>query len=847
VSAPVGTIAMLFTDIEGSTSLTARLGERWPAVLEAHHKVLTEAIEAEGGYIDGTEGDAFFATFDDPGAGLRAAVAGQRALRAHAWPEDMGELRVRMGLHAGHVDRGPTGYVGLEVHRAARVSAAAHGGQLLLTAAARELAGDQIPLEFLGAHRLRNFPSPVQLYCAVIDGRGASAFPPPRTYDIRPTNLPAGVPSLVGRDEDLRRVRAALIEEGERVVTVTGRGGAGKTSLALVVGSELLEEHPGGVWWVPLSDSSALIEVIASATGADRDVDGSAAEAIVGRLRAAGPVLLILDNLEHLLDTAPGLQTLLDALPELRLLLTSQVPTRLADERIVPLDALDDEAALALIERVARRRGTEVGDQRAALLDVVRLLDGLPLALELAAARLPVLSAAALRDRLSASLDLLKDPGTTRPPRQRSLQATVDWTLDLLDDAPRTLFTRLGVFAGAVELEEIELVCGADGLDVLESLSTLLDVALVRRVESGDGRVRFGLPEALRQMAARRLDGCPDAERWRLAHAERQLALTDGTMFGTTEELEAGLAADAEIASALAWARAHNRALADRIAAPRVAVLANRGRLREAAAVLEPLLASPPEDPDVRADALLSEGFLHSVKSEYDDALRCFDEAEQLAQRPWLVFLVPLGRGMTLPFAGEAAAGAVQCREATRLAHAFGAPVLANALVMQTQALVASGALDEAEQTLEEARRVGEPVDSSALVYVDTQLGDLAVARGRPADALEPYARSLESAEARGDGLQVYFDLEGMAIALAALDRDEDALEVKALARSQVEDLGGRAAEILGHFLGESWIEQAAERLGPEGVAAAEARGHAVPAGQRVARACALARVGITV
>ncbi|HEY2653934.1 MAG TPA: adenylate/guanylate cyclase domain-containing protein, partial [Solirubrobacteraceae bacterium] len=346
MTAPAGTIAMLFTDIEGSTSLTARLGERWPAVLQAHHGLLTEAIEAEGGYIDGTEGDAFFATFDDPGAGLRAAVAGQRALRAHAWPEDMGELRVRMGLHAGHVDRGPTGYVGLEVHRAARVGAAAHGGQLLLTAAARELAGDQIPLEFLGAHRLRDFPSPVQLYCAVIDGRGASAFPPPRTYDVRPTNLPAGVPSLVGRDEDLRRVRAALIEDGERVVTVTGRGGAGKTSLALVVGSELLEEHPGGVWWVPLSDSSALIDVIASATGADRDVEGSAAEAIVGRLRAAGPVLLILDNLEHLLDTAPGLQSLLDALPDLRLLLTSQVPTRLADERIVPLDALDDEAAL---------------------------------------------------------------------------------------------------------------------------------------------------------------------------------------------------------------------------------------------------------------------------------------------------------------------------------------------------------------------------------------------------------------------------------------------------------------------------------------------------------------------
>jgi predicted ATPase len=753
-----------------------------------------------------------------------------------------------MGLHVGHVDRGPTGYIGLEVHRAARVSAAAHGGQLLLTAAARELAGDQIPLEFLGAHRLKDFPSPVQLYCAVIDGRGASAFPPPRTHDVRPTNLPAGLPWLVGRDEDLRRVREALIEEGERLVTVTGRGGAGKTSLALLAGSELLDEHPGGVWWVPLPESStasALMDAVAAATGADREVDVTAAEAIVGRLRGVGPVLLILDNMEQLLEAAPDLRILLGALPDLRLLLTSQVPTRLAEERIIPLDALDDGAALTLIERVARRRGTQVSGQREALLDVVRLVDGLPLALELAAARLPLLSPSALRDRLSASLDLLKDPGTTRPERQRSLQATVDWTLGLLDPAPRTLFTRLGVFAGPVELAEIELVCGPDGLDVLEALSTLLEVALVRRVESGDGRVRFGLPQALRQIAARLLDASPDGARWRLAHAERQLALVAAMTFGTMEELEAGLAADAEIASALAWARVHHRVLADRIATPRVAVLASTGRLREATAVLEPLLASPPDDRDVHADALLSQAFLHAIKREYSEALRCTDEAEQLAQRPWQVFLVRLTRGTTLPFAGQPAAGAAECREATRLARAFGPPVVANALMMETQALVASGALDEAERTLDETRRVGECAHASVLRYVDTQLGDLAMARGTPADALEPYARSLESAEARGDHLQVFFDLAGMAAALGALESDDAALEVNALARSQVEDLGARAAEIAQNPLGESWIRQAAERLGPDGVAAAEARARTVLPGQRVARACALAAVGI--
>jgi hypothetical protein len=316
-------------------------------------------------------------------------------------------------------------------------------------------------------------------------------------------------------------------------------------------------------------------------------------------------------------------------------------------------------------------------------------------------------------------------------------------------------------------------------------------------------------------------------------------------MLGTMEEFEAGLAADAETAAALAWARIHNRALADRIAAPWVAALTNSGRLREATSVLEPLLASPPEDRDVRAEALLSQGALHAVKHQYPEALRSVEEAEQLARRPRLVYVVHLVRGMILPFTGDAEAGALECREATRLARALGAPFLADALVMETQALAALGALDEAERALEEARRVGESANASALRYIDTQLADLAVARGRPADALEPYARSLESAEARGDGLQVYFDLVGMASALAALDRDEDALEANALARSQVEDLGGRDAETLEHVLGAAWIRQAADRLGPQGVAAAEARGRAVLPGQRVARACALAGVGI--
>jgi tetratricopeptide (TPR) repeat protein len=355
--------------------------------------------------------------------------------------------------------------------------------------------------------------------------------------------------------------------------------------------------------------------------------------------------------------------------------------------------------------------------------------------------------------------------------------------------------------------------------------------------------VRFALPAALRQIASRRLDGSAEAQRFRLAHAERQIAISLRAMFGTMDELEAALAADGEIASALAWARGHDRPLADRIAVRRLPVLLAVGRLREALVVLEPLLASPPDDPDLHSEALTADALLNMAMRRFDVALRRVDEAQRLAQSPRVRLLPQLARGLILPFAGEADAGVAACREATRLARELGGLEVADALLNETQALVAAGELDQAAETLEELRRAGEAVNAAALRYVDTQLGDLAVARGRPADALEPYARSLETAERRGDAVQVFFDLAGMANALGALARDEDAVEVHALARSQAEDIGQSAIQLGEHLLGDSWVRSAAERLGAEGEAAARSRGQSVPAGQRVARACALARV----
>jgi predicted ATPase len=757
---------------------------------------------------------------------------------------------VRMGLHVGYVERADTGYVGLEVHRAARVSAAAHGGQLLLTTSARELVGDVVATDPLGSHRLKDFPGAVHLFCAVVDGRGASAFPPPRTEEIRPTNLPAGLPVLIGRDDDVTRVRDALLVEAERVVTVTGRGGAGKTSLALVVAASLLDEYPGGVWLARLANVERAQDVtpaVASAVGVTGDLDSSAGQAIVTRLRERGRTLLVLDNLEHLSGAASDIGELIDALPELSVLITSQVPSRLAAEICVPLDALDDEPALALLERVARRRRATFsvgGDDRGVLLDVVHFLDGLPLALELAAARLALLTPTQLRDRLRASHEVLRDDRSDRPDRHRSLQATVDWTLGLLAPDAVKLFDRMGAFAGPVELEDIEVVAGADGLDVLEQVAVLLDVALIRRVESGDGRVRFGLPEALRQIAAARLDAGPEAQTWRRAHARHHLDLVwqVRALFVAHPVYAKAVAAQPEIAAAIQWAREVGDPSAARLAAAHGALLSDIGRLREALAVVEPLIKSPPEDRTAYAQALAARCWAMTVSGRIEEGLASGQEAVDLASEDPMTHALALNmRGLARGFGGDYASALSDSEEATRISRELDPAMLCGALLIEAQARQFAGQLDRAVEVLAEAEQVGEASDAEFLWRRHTVRGDLAALSGRPYDALGHYADSLEIAEARGNEAQVLFDLIGVADTLGGLGLDEDALLVGGMAAQQISELGGPEASGV-HLFGQERLVAARERAGAAVAADWDARGRAVPAAQRVARTCLLAR-----
>ena len=840
-----GTLALLFTDIEGSTALARRLGPAWPDVLAEHHAIVEGAIERHGGHVDHTHGDAFFATFREAAAAARAATLALRELRAHAWPAATGEeLRVRMGVHVGRVDRNPTGYVGLEVHRAARLAAAAHGGQLLLTRVAAELVGDAIEVEPLGAFRLTDFPEPEQLFCAVVDGRGAAAFPPPRTAEVRPTNLPASTTTLIGRDRDVERLRAALAVDRERLVTVTGRGGAGKTSLARAVAESLLDAYQGGVWWVPLAvltDAGAVLAAVASATGAQHDARRPVLEAVVDHLRHGGPTLLVLDNLEHLASAAPDLSALLDALPQLHILATSQLPLGLPFELCLPLETLDEGAGLALIQHAATRAGATAGAD-AELLDVVRLLDGLPLGLELAAARLHILTPKQLRDRLAASTDVLSDHGAGRLERHRSLRATLDWTLGLLDDAPRTLFTRMGAFAGPVELEELEAVTAIDGLDVLAALAELVDVALVRRIESGDGRLRFGLPEAVRQLAAEQLDAAPDGARWRHAHAERQLEVVWEARHVLTTTMSTALRAvraTVEAEAALRWTRATGDPLAAPLAAALGAALVFQGRLRDVLTMVGPVLAEPPADPATLATAAWAEAYALHASGRTAEAVARADGLEGISEDSESDLNAVLLRGVLALQQGLVDESVALHQRATTMARSCPAAALARALVLEAHARRAAGELDRAAGLLDEGERVALDSDATALAALATFRAALALERGRPAEALEHYAQSLLEAERRGDALDVMWDLDGAATALGALGRDEDSLVVLGMLRGQAADLG--AAPAIGPIAGGHHLAAAEAQLGPHAAAAAEARGRAVPRWQRVTTVCRIA------
>jgi len=545
----VETLTFLFTDIEGSTALLRRLGEEeYGRVLADHQALIRAGLAAHDGKEVDTQGDAFFAVFSSPTACVAAVVEMQRALEARAWPG--GEhVRVRMGVHTGEAATTATGsLVGLDVHRAARVGAIAHGGQVLLSQTAAALVQDSLPsgaaLRDLGVHRLKDLGRPEQVF--QLDAADLPAgFPPLRSLGNPelPNNLPAQLSAFVGRDRERSEVR--VLAESRRLVTLTGAGGSGKTRLALQVAAELLDGSGDGVWLVELAaaaDEDAVPAAICAALGIGERPGLAVLDGLLDAL-AFQSVLIVLDNCEHLIDAcAKTADAIVRRCPGVHLLVTSREPLGIGGEtiyRVPPLSLPDpgDPApapsdAIALLAERAREQGVDLpldGETLPLMVSVCRQLDGLPLAIELAAARLRSLSLADLRDRLDQRFRLLTGGSRTALARQQTLRATVDWSYSLLNTAEKALLRMLSVFAESFDLDAAEGVCGGDfeTFGTADLLGSLVDKSLVV-AEPADGALRYRLLETIRQFAADRLAEAGDeAAAVGAAHCQYFLALAE--------------------------------------------------------------------------------------------------------------------------------------------------------------------------------------------------------------------------------------------------------------------------------------------------------------------------------
>jgi predicted ATPase/class 3 adenylate cyclase len=543
----------LFTDIEGSTVLLRRLGEGvYAQALADHHALIRSSLAAHDGEEAGTQGDAFFAVFSSPKACVAAAVEMQQALEAHRWP-DGEHVRVRMGMHTGEAAQTVTGLVGLDVHRAARVAAVAYGGQVLLSETAAALVRDSLPpgaaLRDLGVHRLKDLGRPEQIF--QLDAAGLQAgFPPLRSLGNPelPNNLPAQLATFIGRERELSDVRRLV--RSSRLVTLTGAGGSGKTRLSLQVAAELLDGSGDGVWLVELaalSDEAAVAPAICAALGMDTQPGRPVPETLVDAL-ALQDVLIVLDNCEHLIGAcAKTADAILRHCPRVHLVATSREPLGIGGETIYRVPSLSlpssgdagtwesgSSDAVALFVERAKEQGVSLPvDEETGwlMVSVCARLDGMPLAIELAAARLRSLSLQALHDRLDQRFRLLTGGSRTALERQQTLEATVDWSYSLLNPAEQRLLRRLSVFADGFDLDAAEAVCGFGDIEALEVtglLGSLADKSLVG-AEPAAGVLRYRLLETIRQFAAERLAeaGADEAAAVAAAHCEHFLGVAE--------------------------------------------------------------------------------------------------------------------------------------------------------------------------------------------------------------------------------------------------------------------------------------------------------------------------------
>jgi predicted ATPase/class 3 adenylate cyclase len=701
---PAGTVTFLFTDVEESTRLLQAYEQEYPAILVDQRRIVREAVEQYHGQVVDAHGDSVFVVFPRAKDALASAIAAQRALRAHPWPGGQ-DVRIRMGLHTGEPVSTEGGYVGMDVHRAARICAAGFGGQVILSEATRSLIEDDLPggatLVDLGEHRLKDLIHPLRLYQVVAAGL-LSQFPPLRSLATLPNNLPVQLTSFVGREREMAEVKRLF--GSTRLLTLTGPGGCGKTRLALQVAADVLEDYPDGVWLVELaalSDAALIPQTIATSLGI-REQAGRAVVATVADYLQSKDLLLVLDNCEHLVaGCAEVIETLLRSCPTLHLLTTSREPVGVAGEMIwsVPpltppsvnrgrdLAAVRESEAVRLFTERAQgvaRKFALTPENAGHVAQICLRLDGFPLAIELAAARVKVLSVEEIAARLDDRFRLLTGGSRTALPRHQTLRATMDWSHDLLSPAERVLFRRLSVFAGGFTLPVGEAVCAGEGIDraeVLDLLTRLVDRSLVAADLRGEA-ARYRLLETVRQYALGKLLESGEAPITRARHRDWFMARTEeaeAEMHGPQQRTWFDLleVEHDNLRAAMEWSRSESAGAqqALRLAGNLWWFWFVRGYLTEGREQLETALASDDVRSAPRARALVGAGSLAAVQGDYRHGVPLAEEGVRILRE--------LGDDRNLAFAlvvvgfiarqqGEHERAAMLCTDGVALARQVG-------------------------------------------------------------------------------------------------------------------------------------------------------------------------------
>jgi predicted ATPase/class 3 adenylate cyclase len=832
---PTGTVTFLFTDIEGSTRLLTELGpEAYAEALAAHRRVLREVFARHRGFEVDTEGDAFFVAFERASDGLAAARDGQAALAG-------GRIAVRMGIHSGEPVVSEGNYVGLDVHRAARIAAAGHGGQVLVSQATRALLDPSVELRDLGEHRLKDLAEPERLFQL-----GAESFAPLRS--LSNTNLPTPASSLVGRGSEVEQLGDMLGNGRSRLVTLTGPGGTGKTRLAIEAASALLPRFANGVFFVelaPITDPRLVVSEIAQALGVRERAPRGLEDELVAHLRTRA-LLLVLDNFEQVLEAAPVLVRLLRACPRLAIVVTSRSALRLTGEQeflVPPLELPSSrargaeelsrcESVVLFVERArAVAPGFAITDRTAPdVAAICRRLDGIPLAIELAAARTKLLGPHELLARLERRLPLLTGGPRDVPERQRTLRATIEWSYDLLHEGERRLLARLSVFPGTFGLDAAQDVAEAD----LQTMSALVDCSLLRTLDGS----RFVMLETIREYGGERLEQSDAEDQLRTRHAAYYLALAERAeaelggpdQFAWLDLLEAD---HDNLRAGIAWLGPREPLLRLRLAVALRRFWYVRGHLTEGRRHLEEALAEVPAEgdapPQLRQRAMSAIAAAALIQGDNDEATRWAEQVVDITRAagdPAQLANALSNLGGIVIASGEPERAAALLEESVVLAReAEDGRVLALALNNLGDVALTAGDYRRAEANFEESlgllrgRR-----DAANVARSLFNLGAVAFRLGRREDARERFRESITICRDLGDKEDLAWCLEGFA-AIAAADGDpERAGLLLGAAKTLLGDMGA-ALKPFERQLHEETSATLLERLGHTGLADSLSRG----------------------